>query len=429
MPTAAVLLPIQGVSLIYWWVAGSYLGVDTYSSRSFPGGDGWCEPVSQGLGSHCWGDYYYVVFLVFGQPDPWLEYPNPYPAASLLPFILAHQLGSLTAFSHSGLIIYLASMTSLIGWAVWAGTKTLALENRIVLFSVLTFLSPPLIHAIDRGNSVGFIIPLLAWLYQSLRNHSENQALLAIVLLTVIKPHFAVLLFLYLVRGQLRPFIKGALLGGLTHIPAFLLVSGERFPANIFDWLVRLVSYQNFALVENGWPQNISFSQGMYSIATLLPGRLKPESYLNFLGSNQSLVGPIILVLVLLMITFFRANLTNIQIAILLTSLVASTSNTSWYYYAVFAIPVLLEIALARNEKKKSASEENIEDNSPSKRIDFILWSVSILTLIQLPMYELNDKLIVVTTANLIGVFWIIAYLLIVAILSQRKPKRRKKQQ
>ena len=424
MPTAAVLLPIQGISLIYWWIAGSYLGLDTYSSRSFPGGDGWCDPASQGLGSHCWGDYYYVIFLVFGQPEPWLDYPNPYPAASLLPFIFAQVLGSLTGISHAGLIIYLGSMTLLIGWAVWIGTKTLAVETRLVLFSTLTFLSPPLIHALDRGNSVGFIIPLLVWLYRSLRNNSENQALLAIVLLTVVKPHFAALLFLFIVRGQLETVMKGILFGFLAHVPAFLIIAGDRFPVNIFDWLVRLGGYQNYTLVETGWPQNISFSQGLYSFATLIPGVLQPDSYLNFIEDNQTILGPIILILTLLMITLFRENLTDVQITIILSSLVAMTSNTSWYYYAVFAIPALLAITLMRKDLKKVLPIEKNDDSPKTDKVDFILWFASVLTLIQLPMYELaTDNSIVVTSANLIGVYWIITYLSIAVVLSTRGPK------
>ncbi len=422
MPTAAILLPVQGLSLLYWWVAGSYLGLDTYSSRSFPGGDGWCDPASQGLGSHCWGDYYYVIFLVFSQPEPWLDYPNPYPAASLLPFILAQLMGSFTGISHAGLIIYLGSMTLLIGWTVWVGTKNLAVEPRLVLFSTLTFLSPPLIHALDRGNSVGFIIPLLVWLYRSLRNNSENQALLAIVLLTVVKPHFALLLFLFIARGQLKAFMKGILFGFLTHVPAFLLIAGDRFPVNILDWLVRIGGYQNYTLVENGWPQNISFSQGLYSVATLVPGGPQTDSYLKLIEDIQILIGPIIFLLTLLMISLFREALTNIQISIILTSLVAMTSNTSWYYYAVFAIPALLAITLMRKDQRRALSVEEKFDSPNAKKVDFILWAASVLTLIQLPMYELaTGNSIVVTSANLVGVYWIIAYLSIAGVLSRER--------
>jgi hypothetical protein len=423
MPTAAVLLPIQGISLLWWWIAGSYLGLDVFSSRSFPSADGWCESAAQGLGSHCWGDYYYPLFLVLSQPNPWLEYQNPYPAASLLPFLIAHFLGSITGLAQAGLVIFLGTMTLLIGWSVWAATKGMALEPRLILFSTLTLLSPPLINALDRGNSVGFIIPLLVWLYSSLRNQSENQGVLAVVLLTVIKPHFAVLLFIYLLRGQFKALVKGILLGGTIHVLGFLVVAGDRFPINIYDSLVRIVSYQNLSSVETGWPQNISFAQSLYSLAYFFRGQQNSTVVMDFLATNQGLIGPIVLLTVLLTITIFRSTLTNIQVAIILTSLIVMTSSTSYYYYAIFAIPGLLAVTRMKQERVEAISSH--PDHTPmSKRINLILWLALVLTLIQLPMYQLDSNdLISATTANLVGGVWIGAYVLIFAVLLKERTR------
>jgi len=422
MPTAAILLPVQGLSLIYWWVAGSYLGVDVYSSRSFPAADGWCESASEGLGSHCWGDYYYVIFLLFSQPNPWLEYANSYPAAALVPFLTTNLLGSLTGSTHAGLLIYLGSMTLLISWGVWVGTRGISLEPRIILIATITFFSPPLIHAFDRGNNVGFIIPLLVWLFSALIRRSQNQGVLAIVLLTVIKPHFAVLLFLYLIRGEFKTFAKGALLGGIIHVFAFLVVAGHKFPVNIYDWFSRFINHQDSTSVANGWPQNISFTQGLYSFATLIPSEFRSESFLRDIEGQQGLIGPVVLFTIICFLTVYRRALTDVQVAIILTSLVAMTSNTSWYYYAIFSIPALLAVTQMSKNATASMSKAKILDNLASKKIDYILWVALVLTLIQLPMYELaSDKSIIVTTANLVGGFWIIAYSLIFGFLIGRQ--------
>jgi hypothetical protein len=435
MPTVAVLLPIQGISMVYWFIAGSYLGVDTYSSRSYPGADGWCDVASEGLGTHCWGDYYYVIFLVFSQPSPWLEYGNSYPAATLVPFIISNFLGSMTGAAQAGLVIYLGSMTLLIGWSVWVATKGLTLESRIILLSTVTFFSPALIHALDRGNNVGFIVPTLVWLFWALINRSKNQGVLAIVLLTIIKPHFAVLLFLYFIRGDFKSFAKGAFLGGTIHVLAFLVVAGDRFPLNIYDWLSRFMSYQDLTLVSNGWPQNISFAQGLYSFANLIPGEFQNDALLKNLESQQGLIGPIVLLSLLSLIAFYRESLTDVQVTIILTSLVAMTSSTSWYYYAIFSIPALLAITQMSRRRMIENSKAETENNWASKRIDFVLWSALVLSLIQLPMYELAaNKQIIVTTANLVGGFWIIAYLIVFGMITgdkiaiaQKKPERIKK--
>jgi hypothetical protein len=418
MPTVAVLLPIQGISLIFWWIAGSYLGIDTYSSRSFSSADGWCEAQSQGLGSHCWADYYYPIFLVFSQPNPWLEYANPYPAASLIPFMIFNFLGSITGLAQAGLVIFLGTMTLLIGWSVWVATKGVSLELRLILFTTLTLFSPPLINTLDRGNTVGFIIPLLVWLYSSLRNQSHNQGIIAIVLLTIIKPHFAFLLFIFLLRGKFKTLIQGILLGGTIHILAFLVVAGDRFPINIYDSLARMVAYQNYSSVESGWPQNMSFAQSLYSLAYFFRGEQKSTITMDFLATNQALIGPIILLTVSLTITVFRLALTNVQVAIILTSLIVMTSSTSYYYYAVFAIPGLLSVIQVKQEGRGAVIDTYSEPAATSKRINFILWSALVLTLVQLPMYRIDSNdVISATTANLVGGVWIGAYFLIFAAL------------
>jgi hypothetical protein len=265
---------------------------------------------------------------------------------------------------------------------------------------------------------VGFIIPLLVWFFAALISRSPNQGVLAIVLLTVIKPHFAVLLFLYMIRGELKTFAKGALLGGTIHVLAFLIVAGSRFPVNIYDWLSRFISYQDYTSVANGWPQNISFAQGLYSFATLVPSQFKNESFLQDLQGLQGLIGPLVLLSILCLITAYRHVLTDVQVGILLTSLVAMTSSTSWYYYAVFSIPALLALTQMSKNATSSTLRAKKDENSASKKINFTLWMVLVLTLIQLPMYQLaSDKSIIVTTANLVGGFWIIAYVFVFRVL------------
>jgi uncharacterized membrane protein (UPF0136 family) len=261
------------------------------------------------------------------------------------------------------------------------------------------------------------------WLYSSLRNQSENQGVLAVVLLTVIKPHFAVLLFIYLLRGQFKALVKGILLGGTIHVLGFLVVAGDRFPINIYDSLVRIVSYQNLSSVETGWPQNISFAQSLYSLAYFFRGQQNSTVVMDFLATNQGLIGPIVLLTVLLTITIFRSTLTNVQVAIILTSLIVMTSSTSYYYYAIIAIPGLLAVTRMKQERVEAISSH--PDHTPmSKRINLILWLALVLTLIQLPMYQLDSNdLISVTTANLVGGVWIGAYVLIFAVLLKERTR------
>jgi hypothetical protein len=242
----------------------------------------------------------------------------------------------------------------------------------------------------------------------------------------VVKPHFAVLLFLYLLRGQFKTLIKGVLLGGTIHVLAFLVVAGDRFPINIYDSLVRIVAYANLSSVETGWPQNISYAQSLYSFAHFFRGEQKSTIVLEFLATHQGLIGPIILLAVLLLITVFRANLTNVQATIIITSLIVMTSSTTYYYYAIFAIPALLAVTEINENSKNSRPSEDSEQTLTSKRINFILWLALALTLVQLPIYPLDsNEVIIATTANLVGGVWIAAYILIFSALLKARTQNK----
>jgi hypothetical protein len=231
-----------------------------------------------------------------------------------------------------------------------------------------------------------------------------------------------------LIRGDFKTFVKGALFGGTIHVLAFLVVAGYRFPINIYDWFSRFISYQDYTSVANGWPQNISFAQGLYSFATLIPSQFRSESFLRDLEGQQGLIGPLVLFVILFLTAVYRRSLTDVQVAIILASLVAMTSSTSWYYYAIFSIPALLAITQMSNNAKSPNLDAKSEKSLAATKINFVLWAVLVLTLIQLPMYQLaSDKLIIVTTANLVGGFWIIAYVLIFGVLLGDKIAKSKK--
>jgi hypothetical protein len=220
--------------------------------------------------------------------------------------------------------------------------------------------------------------------------------------------------------------IKAVLLGGTIHVLGFLVVAGDRFPINIYDWLARLVSYQDYTSVQNGWPQNISFAQALYSFISFFPGQDSSSPILAFLDDFQGLIGPIVLLSVIAIITIFRQNLKDVQVAIILTSLVAMTSSTSWYYYAIFSIPALLAVTQMKFESGPSGRNGQRDEASTARRIDFILWYSLVLTLVQLPLYQLlSDEIVTVTTANLVGGFWIGAYILILAALLKGRTKNR----
>ena len=427
-PTVSVLLPIQGISIFLWWVAGSYLGFDIFSSRMFFSADGACDPNTQGLGVHCWSDYYYLITaLESGNPYSESE-PTLYPAAGLAPFMLFKLLTDATGISWLGLAAYLFTMSALISYSVWFATRGQSFERRVLIFSALVLLSPAVLATLDRGNSVGFLIPVLVWLFSSIQNQKPTQTVMALALLSLIKPHYGVVALAFLLAGRVKVGSKALGIGLTLNLIPFLFFWPREFPNNLLIWANTLLGYQDYATVTGLWPQNISFSQSIY-LFSYIPnvasgGQLQPT--LDFIEARQGLWGPLILVLVLALIFVFRKKLSVTQTSIIVVSAVSMTSAISYYYYIVIAIPFILSL---HNESKSNLTSGNQTANTGNhenrnRKINFALWFASILTLVQFPLLGISqDSDYTITTAPFIGGVWITCYLYILAVLLRSSDK------
>jgi hypothetical protein len=427
-PTVTVLLPIQGISLFLWWVAGSYLGFDVFASRSYWSLDGLCNPSTQGLGVHCWSDYYaLVIALESGNPYFMGDGSTLYPAASLAPFVFFKWLTDLTGVAWLGLAAYLSTMTALISYSVWVATNHQSFEQRVLIFSTLVFLSPPVLVMLDRGNSVGFLIPILIWLFTSIRDHKSSQTVFSLALLSVIKPHYGVLALAFVLAGRRKEGSQALGIGLTLNILPFLVFWPREFPNNIYFWATTFFGYQEYGSVNGFWPQNISFSQSIYILFYTLHvatgNQLQPA--LSFIESRQGLWGFLVLFLVIVLIFTLRKKLTTTQVSIIVVSAITMTSSISYYYYTVVAIPFLL---ILQNSSKSST---DLMDGGPpngsqeliEKKINFALWCASILTLVQFPVLIAQDNEYTLSTVPFIGGVWIICYLYIFVVNVRSREK------
>ena len=431
-PTVAVLLPIQGISIFLWWVAGSYLGFDLYSSRIFWSADDECDPSTQGLGVHCWSDYYYLInHLESGNPYS-LSERTLYPAAGLAPFMLFKFLSDVTGVLWLGLAAYLFTMGALISYSVWAATKGQSFEQRILVFSALVLLSPAVLVTLDRGNNVGFLIPTLVWLLSSIQNQKSYQTIFSLALLSVIKPHYGVVALAFILAGRVKTGSKALGLGLTINLLPFLVFWPREFPNNVLIWANTLLGYQDYATVTGLWPQNISFSQSIYllfySLDIASGGQLQPT--LSVIESRQELWGPLVLLFVLALIVAFRKHLSIVQTSIIVVSAVSMTSAISYYYYIVIAIPFVLILHKASKSSQVVGNEtkQDVRHEYRDRKVNFALWFASILTLVQFPVLGIaQEGEQIITTAVLVGGVWILCYAYILAVLlrSSEKPQIR----
>jgi hypothetical protein len=429
-PIVAVLLPIQGISFILWWVTGSYFGLDVYSSRYFPGADGWCDPATQGLGVHCWGDYYYALALA-DQVNPFGgDFMSPLTAAALTPFLFFESFSVMSGVPFLGVFLYLTTMAALISWSVWRVTRGRSLESRIILFSTIMFLAPPVLFALDRGNAVGFLVPLVIWLFDATVKDKSSQIIVSIALLSVIKPHFGLLALAIMLSGKTGEGLKAVVLGAGINLLAFAALWPESFPTNLLDWLGQLVGYQEYASVSAPWPQNVSFSQAIYvavyGLDVLVGGALQQQ--LGFVAAQQGLWGMLVLVLVFLMIAVYKNSLSPIQVLIIAVSSISMAPSVSFYYYLVLVVPVLLQLN-AQSLRADHAALDHLNYKNPKRSagqlIDLYLWAASILSLILIPIPGLvaGDKII--ATGVLSGGFWILAYAAILGVLLKQAANKK----
>jgi hypothetical protein len=432
-PTVAVLLPIQGIAMFLWWIAGSYLGFDLFASRSFFSSDNLCNPNFQGLGVHCWSDYYGPVnALESGNPYSISE-STLYPPASLVPFMVFKLLTDVTGIPWLGLATYLLFMTSMISYSVWVATNRQSFEQRVLIFSALVLLSPAVLITLDRGNNVGFLIPALVWLFSSIRNQKSSQTVFSLVLLSVIKPHYGVLALAFILAGRAKEGSKALGLGIILNILPFLLFWPREFPNNFYLWISTLVGYQDYGFVTSFWPQNMSFSQSIYlffySLHVATDSQLQPA--LSFIAPIQGLWGFLVLLLVIALVCTFRKKLTLTQVSIIVVSAITMTSAITYLYYTIVAIPFLL---ILHKESKISSvvankdQQNDIQDMRDNK-IGFALWLASILTLVQFPVLIAQDSEYTLTTSSFIGGVWIICYAYIFAVLLRSREKSQKPQE
>ena len=94
-------------SVLTWWVAGSYFGVNIFASISFFADDGYCAR-TDALGVHCFGDFRHPVLMAMSD-NPWsgVDGPIPYTGLGMVPFWLFGQTIEVIGSVKIGLFVYM----------------------------------------------------------------------------------------------------------------------------------------------------------------------------------------------------------------------------------------------------------------------------------------------------------------------------------
>ncbi len=328
------------------FVLAQYYSVDVLSSMVYIPDDCW---VDWGIkaGRHCFSDYAWQMSAAM-QPNPWNFGPahwppNPYPAAAMVPHFVFGLLGTLLGSPRFGLLAYLVALTvAVLTPAIWAARGARGLE-RIVVFLACGALAMPAWFAVDRGNSVGFVVPIALVFLIALRRERWGLVALMVVLAALVKPQFAALAFALFAARQWR--LGGAAVGGvaLSNLAAYLFWPRD-FPGTIMQSLHNASGYGVFS--ERVAYGNVSFAKGVL----LLPDAIKAQTMGGripdgFLAGPRNYIGYAVLIIVVLAVLLLGRRISPVMVGILLLPAASLWPAVTFRYYLVFALPIAALVA------------------------------------------------------------------------------------
>jgi len=343
----AVLI-VSTVSAGLGYALTQYFSLDVISSLvSTP--DDCILPWRAHIGRHCFGDYQLPLSWAM-RPNPWAPYPlffppnyhpalNNYPAAAMLPHVTFGLVGSWLHAPQVGLLGYLLALTvAVLSPAVWAARGARGLE-RVVVFVVCSAAAIPVWMVLDRGNSVALLAPIGLVFLVALRRERWGLVAVMVVLASLVKPQFAVLVVVLFAVRQWRMgglAAAGVVLGNLG---AYLLWPRD-FPATITQSIHGALGYGDPQLAVG--MRNVSFGRALL----LIPDGIKtyqtgwgkiPD---GFLAGPRSLAGYVVLLVVVVALLALGRRIPPVLTGIMLLAAAALFPALVFHYYLVFALPV-----------------------------------------------------------------------------------------
>jgi hypothetical protein len=378
----------------------SYFNRNLLQLFIFHPSDGWCLNNQKGIGVHCFGDF--GANLISASQD--LDYfygssslTRQYPPMNYYLYSFFHTIATNTSYRTS-LVLFLMVMSVGILFPIFftlRKSKLPLIKSLVITLGSFSLL--PIFVTLDRGNSVGLAIPFLFFYIYEKGQSRKFKRLLLISILASIKPHFALVLLL---RFRLKKWRESAeeIIAIMTCYSLFFFIgSPGNIGINIRNFVGAILNYGKVDLNQQ-YPYNYSFAQGLHNIATGLFQVEFPQATTSYLANCLA-------ALVLILILWRQEKLSQPVVAALLLPLIMLIPGVSYPYYSIVLIPILI------------AQSNIFELHFPSLiggSTIKVLFIASLMLSI-LPMYIGNDMLGV--ASNPLNVFqilipgvWVITY-------------------
>jgi hypothetical protein len=370
------------------WLPG-YLGMQTSEIIVGPISDGHCDPITQGIGFHCFGDYYYPLNFIHIN-NPWdIVGAPPYSAATLLIFAFFNQLSTFFDNESLGLKVFLAITPVIMILLCIRSFKKFKYPFVYALLTfALTISSTPFLFAFDRGNLIILSLPLMIILIKSYVEENDFNFLLTLIALTFIKPQLVIFLLMLIVRKKIARFLLFGVITLFVNLIPFYFLDPYMF-ANIKSYLKVSANFQDYALpgllVPNlSAPNSIAILERfIFSI---------PSSEISYISS----IIPALFLIMLILHLWIRGKkfdpLHNFLIIILYVIL---APNVSYQYYLILLLGFFVYALLSHLELGSKF------DNSKNRILFFGIFSK-------------RNRALILTSYILLFIPWAIPWFLII---------------
>ena len=259
-----LLVLLQSGTLLGSLLLAAYSDARPTEHISFYVDDGWCDPSQQGVGNHCFGDFYFPKVLMdeVSILENTRGIPHPYfPSTTLF-----HRAFEIFSGGRNGLFVFLSvlAIAGIIPAFVASHGRDWRDKSAAVLG--LGILSLPFLISIDRGNSVivGAGFASLAILFARARVARRFE--IFVILAALIRPQYLLLAFL---TPRERVSSSVSRVWG-----AFLAIQSIAFGLSpgysLGDWTTMIRKLRLFSAsspVERPYVVNLYFGRSMYRVA------------------------------------------------------------------------------------------------------------------------------------------------------------------
>ena len=253
-----MLLGLYFVNVLLIMLLPSYKNYSAISALSFNTTDGWCKN-GQGIGTHCFGDFYYN-FNFSNLETPWSDEPYPYPPLSVFIFKLFKILFDHSSLERLSLNTYLTVSILAMLFPCFHLLKTKRIDKRLFfVLSAATLSSSPMIMSFDRGNLQMIMTPFIYLCIYHYISKNNKWFLISSSILIALKPQYILLGILLTADRDIKNLVKWFVTITLTFFATFLLFP-KSILQNVQDFFQQIETFNHYVPLGNLYPANLSIS-------------------------------------------------------------------------------------------------------------------------------------------------------------------------